>query len=188
MSLIKMLVSFAPWIAFLILARGDLLQIKIALLVAFVVNVGMAVTKLHRGALMWAGNVFFLVALVAVGWFENLWVLRNLGVLANGALAAGVLGGLLAGKPFTLEYAKQSVDPGRWSDPVFVRTNTILTGVWGATFVVNAALAWAKTRHELLPDDAFEVLNYAGLIGAALFTRWYAAFMHRKADAARRPS
>jgi hypothetical protein len=156
------------------------------LLVAFVVNVGMALTKLHRGALMWAGNVFFLFALIAVGWFENFWVLRHLGVLANGALAAGVLGGLLAGKPFTLEYARQNVDPSRWSDPVFLRTNTILTGVWGAIFTLNAALAWAKTQHALLPDYAFEVVNYAGLIGAAWFTRWYAGSMHRKAEALRR--
>ncbi|MCW2284057.1 hypothetical protein M2323_001670 [Rhodoblastus acidophilus] len=186
MSLIKMLVAFAPWIAFLILAHGDLLQIKIALFVAFVVNVGMALTKLHRGALMWAGNVFFLFALAAVGWFENLWVLRHLGVLANGALAAGVLGGMLAGKPFTLEYAKQNVDESRWRDPLFLRTNQILTGVWGAIFTLNAALAWAKSQHALLPDFAFEMLNYTGLIAAALFTRWYAALMHRKADEARR--
>jgi uncharacterized membrane protein YhaH (DUF805 family) len=183
-----MFVAFAPWIVFLILGRNSLLQVKLALLIAFVVNVAMTLARLHRGALMWAGNVFFLFAVIAVGWFENLWVIQHLGVLANGALAAGVLGGLAAGKPFTLEYARQNVDPSKWSDPVFVRTNNILTGVWGAVFLVNMGLAWAKTTHALLPDAAFEVLNYGGLIGAALFTRWYAALAQRKREAAARSS
>jgi len=183
MSLVKMMLSFAPWIAFLILARNGLAQVKFALAVAFVVNVAMAVTRLHRGALMWAGNIFFLFALIAIGGFNNMWALKHLGVLANGALAAGVIGGMFLGKPFTLEYAKQNVDPSRWSDPGFVRTNMILSGAWGGVFVVNMGFAWAKMT-EAAPEAICEILSYSGLIGTALFTRWYAARAHRKAEAA----
>lgn len=172
MSFVKLLLSFAPWVAFLIVARGSLARVEIALGLALALSVVMAVLKLHRGIIMWVGLVFFTAATVAVVGFHNMWTLRHLGVMANGALALGSWGTLLIGRPFTLEYARQHTDPSKWNDPLFIRVNVLLTSVWAAAFTVNTALAWVLMKH-LWPEWACHTASYAVLIAGAAFTSWY---------------
>lgn len=50
------------------------------------------------------------------------------------------VGSLLINKPFTLQYARMSVSPERWSNPLFLRINFTLSAVWSAVFVFNAAV------------------------------------------------
>lgn len=187
MSFVKLLISFAPWIAFLVIARDTLLRVEIGLLAALVASIVMAVLRLHRGIIMWVGLVFFGAATVAVVGFHNLWTIRHLGVMANGALALGSWITLLAGNPFTLEYARAHTDPAKWHDPLFIRVNVVLTTVWAAVFTVNTALAWALMKH-LLPEWSCHTLSYAGLIGAAAFTSWYPNLVRRRAQAANQPN
>lgn len=174
MPFVKLLVSFAPWLAFLIIARGSLIRVEIALVIALVLSVVMAVLKLHRGVIMWVGLGFFTAATVAVIGFHNMWTVQHLGVLANGALAVGSWGSLLAGRPFTLQYARAHTDPSKWNDPLFVRVNVLLTAIWASTFTLNTALAWAQTTR-VWPEWACHTASYAALIGAAAFTSWYPA-------------
>lgn len=174
MSFVKLLLSFAPWLAFLIIARGSIARVEIALVVALALSVVMAALKLHRGIIMWVGLVFFTAATIAVVGFHNMWTIRHLGVLANGALALGSWGTLLIRRPFTLEYARQHTDPAKWDDPLFIRVNVLLTAVWAATFTVNTALAWVLMKR-LWPEWACHTASYAALIAAAAFTSWYPA-------------
>lgn len=81
MSFVKLLLSFAPWLAFLIIARGSIARVEIALVVALALSVVMAALKLHRGIIMWVGLVFFTAATIAVVGFHNMWTIRHLGVL-----------------------------------------------------------------------------------------------------------
>ena len=82
------IVSFAPWIAFLIIARDTLHRVGIGLVAALILSVVMAVLKLHRGIIMYVGVTFFTGATIAVLGFPTTWTIRHLGVLANGALAS----------------------------------------------------------------------------------------------------
>ena len=141
MSFLKLLISFAPWIAFLIIARDTLTRVEIGLVAALVLSVVMAVLKLHRGIVMWVGLIFFSVATVAVLVFHDMWTVRHLGVLANGALAVGAWGTLAVRKPFTLEYARAHTDPAKWNDPLFIRVNVQLTTAWSAAFSISATMA-----------------------------------------------
>ncbi|GAY16225.1 hypothetical protein [Mycobacterium sp. shizuoka-1] len=180
MSLVKLLVSFAPWIAFLLIARDTQERVEIGLITALILSVVMAVLKLHRGIIMWVGLAFFTAATVAVLGFDNIWTVRHLGVLANGALALGSWITLALGRPFTLEYARAHTDPSKWNDPLFIRVNVQLTSLWAAVFTVNAALAWALMKH-LMPEWACHTLSYVALIGAAVFTTWYPNRVRAKA-------
>lgn len=181
MSFLKLVASFAPWIAFLIIARDTMARVEIGLVTALVLSVVMSVLKLHRGIIMWVGLVFFTGATVAVLGFHNMWTIRHLGVMANGALALGSWVTLAIGKPFTLEYARQHTDPSKWNDPLFVHANVVLTAVWASAFTFNTALAWILMKRVLLPEWACHTLSYAALIGAAAFTSWYPNFLRRKA-------
>jgi hypothetical protein len=67
-----------------------------------------------------------------VSWLE-LWA----GELTNGALAAYALTTLVIRRPFTISYARDTVDPEHWNSPLFVRVNYVLSAVWAGAFVIN---------------------------------------------------
>lgn len=179
MTFLKLLLSFAPWIAILIIARDTIARVEIGLVAALALSILMAVLKLHRGIIMWVGLAFFTAATIAVLFFHNMWTIRHLGVLANGALAAGSWITLALGRPFTLEYAKAQTDPSKWRDPLFIRVNVLLTSVWATTFTLNTALAWVLMK-QLWPEWACHTASYAALIGAAAFTSWYPNQVRRR--------
>jgi len=185
MAFLKLLLSFAPWISFLVIAQGSLFRLKLGLVVAAVLTVVMAVARLHRGVIMWVGIVFFLFATVAVVGYENMWTARYMGVLANGALAAGTWLTLAMGKPFTLEYARDHTDPSRWNEPLFIRTNYLMTSVWGVAFTLGTTLAWLKTLPTGQPEWLLETTNYSVLVSCVAFSSWYPEVAKRKAMAAR---
>jgi len=185
MAFFKLLVSFAPWISFLIIAQGSLFRLKAGLIVAALLTVVMAVLRLHRGIIMWVGIVFFIFATIAVVGLENMWTARYMGVLANGALALGTWITLAMGMPFTLEYARDHTDPSRWSDPLFIRTNYFMTSVWGVAFSIGTTLAWLKTLPTGQPEWLIETANYTVLVSCVAFSSWYPEVVKRKAMAAR---
>ena len=173
MSLLKLLLAFAPWLSFLIIARGSLFNLKLGLVVALVLSVVMGVARLHRGVILWASLLFFIYATLAVAVFNDMWTARHMGILANGMLAASTWLTVALKRPFTLDYAREHVDPSLWNDPLFIRTNVIITSVWGLVFTVNAVLAWGKMEHIVLSELGYELLSYTLLIAAAVFTSWY---------------
>ena len=89
---------------------------------------------------------------------------------------------MVAGKPFSLDYAKAHTDPSLWQSPVFIRTNVLITSVWSMLFTLNALLAWGKMAGLFLPQWGFEVLSYGFMVATAAFTTWYPAHL-RRADA-----
>ena len=179
LSFLKLLVAFAPWLAFLFIAHDTPLRVKLGLVVALVLSVAMGVARLHRGIILWVGLAFFAAATVAVVGFEDAWTLRHMGVLANGALASGAWLTILAGKPFTLDYAKEHADPSLWKTPQFVRSNTVIAAAWATTFTINSAVAFVKMRQIGVSDLVCEIFSYCLLVGTAAFTVWYPAHLRR---------
>lgn len=180
MSFFKMLLVFAPWIAFLVIAHGSLFRLKLGIVVAAVLTVVMVVTRLHRGAIMWVGITFFSFALVAVVLLNNMWTVRDMGILANGALAAAVWIGIALKRPFTLEYAREHTDPSLWHSPSFLRTNYILTLMWAVTFTINATLSWQRSFEPIMPGWAYETSSYSLLVLAMFISTWYPQFVRRR--------
>ncbi len=184
MSFLRMLLVFSPWVAFLLISHGSLLRLKLGILVAAALTVVMVVTRLHRGAIMWVGIIFFSYALGIVVILNKIWAVRYMGVLANGALAAGTWASIAVGRPFTLEYAREHTDPSLWSSPVFLRTNYLLTLMWAAAFTINALLAWLRSVQPTMPGWAYETISYGLLILAMFVSTWYPQYVRRRREAA----
>jgi len=181
---LKLVLSFAPWLAFLIIAHGSLLRLKIGLATALALTVVMGLLRLHRGVILWVGLSFFAYASAAVFLFEHIWTIRFMGPLANGALALGTWFGIAAGKPFSLDYAKEHTDPSRWKHPAFIRSNVVISSLWGAAFSVNCGLALLSALNPEAPALPRELASYAVLLGTCVFTVWYPGYAKRKAMAA----
>ncbi|WP_179475577.1 DUF3159 domain-containing protein [Mycolicibacterium vinylchloridicum] len=67
-----------------------------------------------------------------ISWLE-LWA----GEITNGSLAAYALATIAIRRPFTISYARDTVEPEHWNSPLFVRVNYILSAVWAGAFVIN---------------------------------------------------
>jgi len=173
LSFLKLLLSFAPWLSFLVIAQGSLFRLKLGLLIALALSIVMGLLRLHRGIILWTGLAFFTYAAVAVALLGNMWTAQHMGVLANGALALGSWITILMGKPFTLDYAREHTDPSLWNSSAFIRTNVVITSAWASVFTVNAILAWGKMTQFILPQWGYEVTSYFLLIVTAAFTTWY---------------
>lgn len=165
----------------MILAGPSLPRLKMAVIVSSLITIVMWVGKFHRGIILWAGVIFFSWALIAVIGLEHMWTIRHLGVLSNGALAAGTIISLLIRSPFTLEYAKEKTPPERWKSPLFIRTNYIITSAWGSVFLVNMFLNYLKMNASHADKWVYELVSYSFLFAAVLFTTFYAELMKTRA-------
>ena len=179
LAFFKLMLSFAPWLSFLIIARDTLLRVEIGLSVALALTIVMGMLRLSRGIIFWVGFGFFAAAAVAVMVFQDAWTLQYLGVLANGALALGAWLSIALGKPFTLDYAKEHVEPSLWTDPHFIHVNVLMTAVWASAFTISAGLAFGKMEQVALSELSYELISYAILIGTAIFTVWYPDHLRR---------
>jgi hypothetical protein len=170
---LKLLLAFAPWILFLLIAHGSLFRLKLGLILALVLGVLMGVARIHRGVILWATLLFFAYATVAVVALGDMWAVRRMGMLANGALALAAWVTIVIGKPFTLDYARVHTPRELWNEPLFVRSNLLISGVWASVFTLNTVLSWGKMVQFALPAVAYDGVQYVCLVAAAVFSVWY---------------
>lgn len=180
MPFLKLILGFAPWLAFLIIAHDSLFRLKLGLVVALVLSLIMGILRLHRGIILWVGLAFFSSATVAVVFLENMWTVRYMGILSHGALAIATWYTLAVKRPFTMDYARAHTDPSIWNHPEFLRTNMIVTLVWALCFTGGALVAWIKMEWRGLPDWEYELVSYALMFFGVVFTNAYPAFVRQK--------
>ena len=135
--------AFAPWIVFALIPSGDW---QWAALIALAVSAVGIVLQRRAGLPLDAqiielGSAAYFAALTILAFAAPHTSLHAYASsMANGALAVIALGSLLVRKPFTLGIAKQTTPRELWNHPRFLRTNTVITSVWAASFVVSCVL------------------------------------------------
>jgi phytoene dehydrogenase-like protein len=184
--------GFAPWIAYWALSGAGLRSTAIA--TAFVAALAVCGWRLRRGRpkpIELVAGAFFGANLVAGLLLGSTLPETYDAVLVSGALAAMSWGTLLAGVPFTAQYARQDWPREYWQAPLFRRTNALLTAVWGLIFTVNAGLgALAAVRPEarlwlvaVLPQLGIGT----GVLLSIVIPRWYPRRWAAREIAAREP-
>ena len=124
--------GFSPWIVFGIVAGPSLWQLNAAIIAALALVPLTGYKQLAKGFILtWGSLIFFGVLLVLVVLLRNLWVIDNLDILTKGAMAAIAWSSIFLGKPFVLQYARETVPPERQATPVFYRSCRTLSVIWG---------------------------------------------------------
>src|SRR5208283_1708295 len=114
--------------------------------------------------------------------FVNLWVINNLDILTNGTLAAIACLSILLGKPFVLQYARETVPPERQASPVFYRICWTLSLIWMVVFLIATGMSVAKTYGWWADGIAYQAVSLA-LIGLGLWlNHWYPQYVHRRTN------
>ncbi|MBT2235650.1 hypothetical protein KLK06_58480 [Nonomuraea sp. NEAU-A123] len=103
------------------------------------------------------------------------WLETYAGEVSNIALVLIAIGSMAVRMPFTLQYARERVDCAYWHSPDFLRTNYVITGVWGLALLVAAVAGGYGDLVLRDPDNLWTglIIQIAAIIAAVRFTAWY---------------
>ena len=167
------LLGFLPFLAFAILSvwRGAL----VALIAGAAVSGGLLIrNRLGGGSLkiLEAGAFILFVALAiyvaSVGQPLSIIAVR---LCVDIGLLGVVVASMLAGLPFTLQYAKEQVPPQYWTHERFIRTNYLITAGWAVAFLVMVIAEAAMLVFPAVPKSVGTIAIAAALLGAVWFTK-----------------
>ncbi|MGW7332870.1 hypothetical protein ACWGIU_30585 [Streptomyces sp. NPDC054840] len=176
------IVGMAPWIVFSLLVGPGRFELSVGLALATAVALTATSHLVHRAGswkLLELADVVFFASMAVVGALASEGTLRWLetyaGEVANIALAVIAFGSMAVRMPFTLQYAREQVDPSLWHTRGFLRTNYMITGAWGIAFLVAAA---AGAYGDLVlhnPGNIWTgwIIQILAIVAAVKFTVWY---------------
>jgi hypothetical protein len=118
-------------------------------------------------------------------YFHVEWIDSSLSVSAvKFAVDAGIflvmLGSIVIGKPFTLQYAQEAVDAETAKLPGFIRANYTITWAWVLAIVLMMAGNVALIYVPGLPLWSGLLVAFAARNSAIYFTRWYPQYRKAK--------
>jgi all-trans-retinol 13,14-reductase len=174
----QLVIAFLPWIILAVLGnRWFELALMLALAAAAVATARQFLSRSLKilDTVTFAFFVFAAIGVIGFGWMA---LGAYMTLLVNVTLMAIAWGSLLAGTPFTIQYAREQVSPELWSSPLFIQINQYITAVWGLDFFLSALVSLyrhATGATGLASQYAWVLFS----VGAALFTvyfpDWYRA-------------
>jgi hypothetical protein len=170
------LLAFAPFVVFAVLDRivgpvGALTAgawVSAALVARDLVGSGRSIKILEVGTFILFSGLALYTALSGADWS-----VIGVRLCVDAGLLAVVLASMVAGRPFTLQYAREQVSPQLWNRPEFIWTNYVITGAWALAFLVMVTAEMALLYVPGLPPRAGIVAIIGALVGAVKFTSWY---------------
>ncbi|MGH6981957.1 MAG: hypothetical protein ACREFC_12195 [Stellaceae bacterium] len=169
------LLGLAPFILFFVLMRLSTPMIALAgatlvsaILIARIALRGGSIKILEIGSLV----LFGLLTLYTVAARPD-WSIAGVRLAVDGGMTLIVLASLIVRRPFTLQYAKEQVPEQFWNNPIFLRTNDLITSVWFLAFLVSAACDAASLWAPAVPVVAEIVASVGAFLFAVWFSVWY---------------
>lgn len=181
--------GLAPWILLAVLAGQGRYEAAIA--IAFAFSLTLLWLAHRRGdrlhSLTVFGTAFFaalLVVRVVMGVRVEYWLTTWTGAMSNIALTVFAVGGLLARRPFTLSYARESTPEEYWGTRAFMRTNYVISAVWATAFAYSAVLSLIGILVLHDPDNFWTgwILSLGGIFFAVAFTKVYPDYVGVKLE------
>jgi all-trans-retinol 13,14-reductase len=179
--MLQLIIAFLPWIILAVLGnRWFLLALALALAVSAVTTVRQILTRSVKilDTITLVFFVFVAIGLIGFGWTI---LATYMTLLVNVTLMAIAWGSLLAGTPFTIQYAREQVPQALWHSPLFIRINQYITAVWGLDFFLSGLIS--LYRHAT--GDTSLASQYAWVVfsvGAALFTLYFPGWYRDRAQ------
>lgn len=171
----SILLAFLPFLGFALVDRfiGSTEALIVGALISAAMTgrdflAGRSPKILEIGTLILFVVLALYVFLLSPAW--SLWIIR---LLVDLGLLVIVLVSMLIGKPFTLQYARESVDPALHNSREFLRVNYVITGVWAVAFAVMVLADLVLAFMPEVPQHIGIIITVIALVGAIKFTSWY---------------
>lgn len=94
-------------------------------------------------------------------------------VIIDTGLLTIALGSVAIRKPFTMQFAREVVEPRLHGEPRFIRTNYVLSLVWSGAFVLMLLGDVASIYLPGTPLWVCAAIAFAARNSATYFTQWY---------------
>jgi hypothetical protein len=172
----QVLIGFAPWIAWWVLAANN--TYREAALVALVLAVVIQLWGfLH-------GREPKILDLASIAWFVIIEVVAytssasDLGHYAQPASSAAltliILFTILIGRPFTEEYARETVPKEYWETTAFKSTTRTIAWAWFFALLIGTATGFIRTRSGSDAETWTQwIIPIALIVIAVKFTEWW---------------
>ncbi len=175
------LAGLSPWIV-MSLVSGSSGRFELSVGLAFALSVLLVVLSVAQGSslkfLELSDTVFFgglgMIGLLASA-DTLVWLQQWAGEISNVALVVIAFLSIVIRRPFTLQYAREMVEPELWSSPAFIHVNYVITWVWAIAFVIQAASGAFGDVVLDNPDNLWTgwIIQTAAIVVAIQFTVWY---------------
>jgi hypothetical protein len=184
---------FLILLPFLVLgALNWLFPITVGLLAGATVALALIVHERIKGQ---SAKILNIAAAVIFGGLGILMLLTNgawshasVRIAIDIALLSVVLVSIALRFPFTLQYAREQVEPEVRAMPEFIRTNYILTWAWVGAFALMLVADLLSVWWPSAPLWVGVILAFAARNAAVQFTKWYSQRARDRANAAAAPS
>jgi len=186
-SFVGTILGFVPWIIYWVFAGSWSIGAAVigSLISSLAIN-GYRWSKGKPKSMDTVSLLYFILMAIVVLVLRSDVILQYGGVLSSIVLASIAWGSLLTGSPFTYEYAKESWDEAFWSNPIFVRTNQIITAVWGVVFTAQVLVkglgvlyTFGESAQYLLDVIVPQMLLVAAIVFTVWFQNWYPLYAAR---------
>jgi len=170
-----MLMLLIPWISLWILLP---MQANMAGIVAIALCVSLPILGKRIKSTIYEQWGYLLASLVAIGALigQDIVLLVLLSYFLFGSLW---LASTFTKIPLTAYYSSASLNGDEaYSNPLFIKTNWILTLMWGILYILSAILSYFLMNSSLA--DYTGLINYAIPSGMGLFTAWFAKWYPAK--------
>lgn len=172
--------DFAPWIVMSVIVGPQRFRLAAALALACACAIVFANWLVGvRPKVLDAAGVAFFACLLALGLLVDdttrHWLDRWSGDLSNTLIMLIALGSIVVGRPFTVQYAHETIAPEHWRTERFMRLNYRVTWVWTGAFAITALVGFLGDGPLGQPDNLWTnwIVQIAALILALRFTEWY---------------
>ncbi len=170
------ILAFAPFIAFALVDRlvGPTEGLIAGALTSAALLIRDRMTPGRTLKILEIGTVILFAGMAAYAVLGGpAWSLMGVRLRVDLGLLLIVLISMVLQRPFTLQYAREQVDPAHWDSPEFLRTNYIITAVWALAFVVLVIADLVLIYRPDLPPRIGIIATILAIIGAYKFTGWY---------------
>ncbi|MEA2209448.1 MAG: hypothetical protein QOF54_1925 [Solirubrobacteraceae bacterium] len=172
--------DFAPWIVMSVVVGPRRFELAVGLACATAV----ALTLVNwlvgvKPKLLDDVGIAFFAALLLVGLLVDSagqrWLDRWSGDISNASIALIALASIAIRRPFSVQYAHETIAPEHWNTPRFERLNYRVTWVWTGAFALTAIVGFVGDGPLGEPDNLWTnwIVQIAALILALRFTEWY---------------
>ena len=117
--------------------------------------------------------VLFSVLAAYVALSGTHWSVATVRLAVDIGLLLIVVGSMLAGQPFTIQYAREQLPPHLWRDPDFLGVNYIITAAWAVAFAVMVGIDVAWVLVPGFSPTIVLIVSCAAVYCAFRFPRWY---------------
>jgi hypothetical protein len=173
---VNLLLAFAPFIVFVVVERlagfpaglAAAALVSAAMLVGDLMMPGRRPKLLEIATFLLFGGLFLLA--LAMG---EQWSIADVRLRVDGGLLLIVLLSMVFQRPFSLQYARASVDRQHGDSPAILRTNYVISAAWviafGVLLLADAVMAFMPA----LSHTGSVAATAVALVAATWFTDWY---------------